>query len=155
MNEYTDKIQEIASRWQNKRGSLIMILHDLQEEFGYIERKAALEVARITRIPLAKIYEVVTFYHYFKLSPPAKYVISVCKGTACYLKGACRVAGEIKKILGVEEGVPTPDGLFMLRTVRCLGCCGLAPVVDINGRIFSRVDVKNIRDIIAEYRRKR
>ena len=153
--EEKQKIKEIVRQWEDKKGSLIMMLHNLQSEFGYIPRDAAIEIAKEAKIPLARIYEVLTFYHYFKISPPAKYLISVCKGTACYLKGASNIIKELKGILKVEEGQVTEDGLFMFQTVRCLGCCGLAPVIDINGKIFSQVTPEKIREIVSDYRRQK
>ena len=106
------------------------------------------------RIPLARIYEVLTFYNFFKLEAPGKAVISVCTGTACYLKGNDKVLEEFKKELGIGEGESTPDRTFHLQCVRCVGCCGLAPVCVVNGKTYGRVTVGDVRNIIDEWRKK-
>jgi NADH-quinone oxidoreductase subunit E len=145
-------IQMAVRRWKKKRGNLIMVLHDIQDHYGYVPREASLELARELDVPLARIYEVLTFYNYFKLEPPGKYVISVCTGTACYLKGAAEITEEFGHLLGIEVDKTTDDGLFHLQEVRCLGCCGLAPVVMVNGRIFSKVKPRDAADIIQTCR---
>lgn len=142
-----------VKKWSSKRGNLIMILHEIQNLHGYIPRDVAIKVAKEVDVPLAQIYEVLTFYNYFKITPPGKFVISVCLGTACFLKGGGKIFSALSEELGIGEGQSTGDGLFHLQGVRCLGCCGLAPVVLVNGpsfnytRIYSKVhsaDVKNI-----------
>lgn len=147
-----DEINRIATRWKSKPGSLIMILHEIQNTFGYVPRPVSLVLSRILEIPLARIYEVITFYNYFKLDPPGKYTIAVCLGTACYLKGAPDILSEIKELLNIEEGQTTKDGLFHLDPVRCLGCCSLAPVMMINGKIFGKVKKQQVVDILAQYK---
>ncbi len=144
-------LKKIIEKWKDKEGNLIMILHEIQNELGYVPRQIALELSEILNIPLARIYEVLTFYHYFKLHSPAKYNIAVCKGTACYLKGGDEILEEIKKILDIDEGQTTPDGLFHLETVRCLGCCGLAPVIMINEKIYGKVKKGQVINIISKY----
>jgi len=143
------KLDAIIEKWKSKKGSLIMLLHEVQNVYGYVSRESAFEIARKLEIPLARIYEVLTFYHFFKLNPPAKFNISVCKGTACYLKGAEVLISEIENTLGIKEGETTKDGLFHLEGVRCLGCCGLAPVIMINGKIYGKVKKDDIVDIIS------
>jgi len=143
------KLDAIIEKWKSKKGSLIMLLHEVQNAYGYVSRESAFEIARKLEIPLARIYEVLTFYHFFKLNPPAKFNISVCKGTACYLKGAEVLISEIENTLGIKEGETTKDGLFHLEGVRCLGCCGLAPVIMINGKIYGKVKKDDIVDIIS------
>jgi NADH-quinone oxidoreductase subunit E len=147
-----DKVAELAAKWRDKQGNLIMILHEIQNTYGYVPRTVAIELARVLDIPLARIYEVITFYNYFKLDPPGKYTIAVCLGTACYLKGATDILAEIKSILDIEEGETTKDNLFHLDAVRCLGCCSLAPVMSVNGKIYGRVRKKDVVDILAEYK---
>jgi NADH-quinone oxidoreductase subunit E len=137
-------------KWSRKRGNLIMILHELQDHHGYVPRELAKEVARELDVPLARIYEVLTFYNYFKLEAPGKYVHSVCLGTACYLKGAPQVLSSYSQALGVQEDQTTPDGEHHLQSVRCLGCCGLAPVVMVNSKIFAKVKPQRVGDIIDE-----
>lgn len=146
-----EDIKRIADKWQGKEGSLIMILHELQNHFGYVPRAAALELSRAVAIPLARIYEVITFYNLFKLEEPGKHVISVCMGTACYLKGAPVLLKELKDVLGIEAGQTTADGTFQLEIVRCLGCCGLAPVMKIDDKIYGKVQKNQLIDILSEY----
>lgn len=138
----------IAKRWKEKRGSLIMALHDLQDRYGYVPREAALELGKALNQPLARIYEVVTFYNYFKLEAPGKHIISVCMGTACYLKGAPEIVTRLSEKLGVKSGETTPDRQFHLQQVRCIGCCGLAPVVTVNGKVLAKVKPAEIMDSI-------
>ncbi len=150
-NISSDNIKEIAKRWQGKRGNLIMVLHELQNEYGYVPREAALALSEEMDIPLARIYEVISFYHLFNLNPPGRHKISVCMGTACYLKGAPQLIEELKKLLGVEEGQTTNDGLFQLEVVRCLGCCGLAPVVMVDDKVFGKVKPEEVSQVLSEY----
>jgi len=145
-----ERAEAIVARWKNKKGNLIMVLHDLQDAFGYIPEHVARRISRLLDIPLARIYEVLTFYHYFKLNQPGKYRISVCMGTACYLKGSAEILDEIKSILHVEDG-STSDGLFHVECVRCLGCCGLAPVMAVNGTIYGNLKKGDVIDIISQY----
>ena len=147
----TDDVGAVVRKWKDKRGNLIMVLHDIQDRYGFVPREAALEVSRQTDMPLARIYEVLTFYNYFKLKAPGKFNISVCLGTACYLKGAPALIDEMRHILHVEEGQTTQDGLFHLQIVRCLGCCGLAPVVKVDSKIYSKVRKDQVADILSEY----
>jgi NADH-quinone oxidoreductase subunit E len=148
----TKCVAEIAEKWRGKPGNLIMILHEIQNTYGYVPRSVALRLSDHLDIPLARIYEVITFYNYFKLKPPGKYTISVCMGTACYLKGAPEILSEIKSILNIEEGQTTTDGLFNLAPVRCLGCCSLAPVLMVNKKIYGRVKRKDVVDILGQYK---
>ncbi|MDD5503874.1 MAG: NAD(P)H-dependent oxidoreductase subunit E [Candidatus Omnitrophica bacterium] len=149
--EIIDEINTLAERWKGKKGSLVMILHEIQNHYGYVPRGISFELSRMLDVPLARIYEVITFYNYFKLDPPGKYTISLCMGTACYLKGANDILQEFKSILDIEEGQTTQDGLFHLQIVRCLGCCGLAPVVMINNKIHGKVKKEDVLNIISAY----
>lgn len=141
-----------VKKWKGKRGSLIMALHEIQNQMGYVPREATMEISSQMDVPLARIYEVLTFYNYFKLEAPGKAVISICTGTACYLKGAPALVEEFKKDLGIDIGETTPDGIFHLQCVRCVGCCGLAPVVSVNGKIYGKLKPSDIKPIIAEWR---
>jgi NADH-quinone oxidoreductase subunit E len=147
-----EEVTEIAVRWKSRPGSLIMILHEIQNRYGYVPRSISLKLSEILDIPLARIYEVITFYNYFKLDPPGKYTIAVCLGTACYLKGAPDILNEIKELLNIEEGQTTKDGLFHLDPVRCLGCCSLAPVMSINGKIYGKVKKQDVVNILSQYK---
>lgn len=143
--------QEAVEPWKNKDGNLIMVLHQIQNRCGYVPREISFEVARALDIPLARIYEVITFYHYFKLEPPGKNIISVCMGTACYLKGGPEILEKVKSELGVGEGETTPDKEFHVQVVRCLGCCGLAPVMTVGQKVYGGVTPDQIPGILAEY----
>lgn len=147
-------VEAAVRKWKNKRGSLIMVLHEIQNSRGYVPRDVALYLSRELKVPLARIYEALTFYHYFKLEPPGKAVISVCTGTACYLKGSQAVVDEFAKEIGVEVGASTPDGLFHLQCVRCVGCCGLAPVANVNGKTYGKMTPADVKKIVHEWKEK-
>ena len=141
-------LDAIINQWKPVKGSLVMMLHAVQTHYGYVPREAAMEIAQKTGIHLAKIYEVLTFYHFFKLTPPAKYKIAVCTGTACYLKGAQDVIKALEHELGITEGNNTPDGKFSVSALRCIGCCVLAPAMMINGEIYGQVKPGDIAGIL-------
>lgn len=150
----SQNLMNYIEKWKDKEGNLIMILHKVQEEYGYIPREVALKLSRMLSVPLAKIYGVITFYHFFKLSKPGKYIISVCMGTACYLKGGEDLLLNLEDLLGVGVGGVTEDGLFSLEAVRCVGCCGLAPVMVVNGEVFGRVTKEQLTEVVANFRDK-
>lgn len=156
MAEDKVKIQEdtrkMMVKWKSKRGSLIMALHEVQNAFGYVPWDAMEVVAAELQVPMAQIYSVLTFYNHFKLKAPGKVVISICDGTACHIKGGPAVIEAFKQGLGVQEGETTADGLFYIQIVRCLGCCGLAPVVVVNGKTYGKVVPDQVPKIIAEWR---
>ena len=138
--------------WKDKPGNLIMLLHRIQEEYGFIPRSAAETLARMIDLPLAKIYGVVTFYHFFKTSKPGKNRIAICLGTACYLKGSQDLIDEARDLLNIEGDEVTDDGLFSIDAVRCIGCCGLAPVLQVGNEVFGKVQKDQIAEIIAKFR---
>ncbi len=159
MKEHIDKtitlspeILNHVNEWKDKPGNLIMILHKVQEEYGYVPREAALKLTELLDIPLAKVYGVLTFYHLFKLKKPGKYPIQVCMGTACYLKGGEDLLQEIETLLGVGVNQTSEDGLFSVEAVRCIGCCGLAPVMTIAGEVFGKVKREELAEIIAKFK---
>lgn len=145
-------VATLVNRWRDKKGSLIMALHDVQSKYGYVPRDVARKLAHSLGVPLARIYEVITFYNYFKLNPPGKHQISVCLGTACYLKGSPDVLAETESLLGIKAGQTTSDGLFQLEIVRCLGCCGLAPVQTVDGQVYAKMTRKHVSEIVAKYK---
>ncbi len=149
----TPELIEFIAEWKTKPGNLIMVLHRVQQEFGYIPRKIAFEVADRLDVPLAKIYGVMTFYNFFKLKKPGRNQIQVCMGTACYLKGGEDIIAEIEGILGVGLNTVTPDGEFSVEAVRCIGCCGLAPVMVINGKVYGKVQPQDLHAIIADIKK--
>ena len=142
---------DFIGTWKEKQGNLIMVLHKVQEHYGYVPRRVAMEVARLLDVPLPKIYGVVTFYHFFKLQKPGKYNIQVCLGTACYLKGGEDIINELEEILGIGVNSVTEDGLFSIEAVRCVGCCGLAPVLVIGPEVYGKLKKDDIAGIIAKY----
>ena len=139
------------NEWKHKPGSLIMILHKTQETFGYISREVAEKLSILIEIPLARIYGVITFYHFFKTTKPGKFRISVCLGTACYLKGGQDLIEEAREILGLSEGGVTEDGLFSIDPVRCVGCCGLAPVLTVGTDTYGKLTLDMLPEVIAKY----
>lgn len=147
------KINEIIDRYSNETTPLMMILSDIQKEFGYIPLEVQELVSDRTGIPVAEIYGVVTFYSFFSLKPKGKYVIGCCLGTACYVKGAQNVIDKFSEILGITPGGTTEDGLFTLDALRCIGACGIAPAVSINGKVYPKVSVDMVPSIIAEYKK--
>lgn len=147
------KINEIIDRYSNEKTPLMMILSDIQKEFGYIPLEVQELVSDRTGVPVAEIYGVVTFYSFFSLKPKGKYVIGCCLGTACYVKGAQNVIDKFSEILGITPGGTTEDGLFTLDALRCIGACGIAPAVSINGKVYPKVSVDMVPSIIAEYKK--
>ena len=146
------QIEEIIARYQNEKTPLLMILSDIQNEFGYIPLEVQEIVSEKTGISVAEIFGVVTFYSFFSLTPKGKYVIGICLGTACYVKGAQQVLDKFSDMLKIKPGQTTEDGLFTLDALRCIGACGIAPAISINGKVYPKVDLKQVPKIIAEYR---
>ncbi|MBQ7604250.1 MAG: NAD(P)H-dependent oxidoreductase subunit E [Clostridia bacterium] len=146
------QINEICDRYVNETTPLMMILSDIQREYGYIPLEVQEIVSERTGISVAEIYGVVTFYSFFSLVPNGKYVIGCCLGTACYVKGAQQVIDKFGELLGIKAGQTTSDGLFTIDALRCIGACALAPAVTINGKIYPRVSVSDVEKIIAEYK---
>lgn len=143
-------VQRHVADWRLEEGNLIMILHAIQNQHGYVPRDVAMELSRELGVKLARIYEVITFYHYFKLQPPGAHHLTVCNGTACYLKGAGEVLGECRAQLGIAEGQTTTDRQFHLDTVRCIGCCGMAPAVVVDGKTHGHVKSTDVAGFVAE-----
>ena len=149
--DQVDKIKAIAKSFNNDPGELINVLHKCQHEFGYLPAEIQEVVADELNVSEAKVYGVVTFYSFFSMIPKGKYPISICTGTACYVRGAENVLAEFKKDLGVGVGETTPDGKFSLNCLRCVGACGLAPVVLVGEKTYGRVSPDGVRDILKEY----
>ncbi len=149
-----NQIKLICKRYVNEKTPLMMILSDIQREYGYIPLEVQEIVSEETGISVAEIYGVVTFYSFFTLVPSGKYVIGCCLGTACYVKGAQQVIDKFCDLLGIKPGETTPDGLFSIDALRCIGACALAPAVTINGKIYPHMTVKDVETVINEYRSK-
>ena len=152
LEQMTPELKAFVTDWKAKPGNLIMVLHQVQQTYGYIPRNIAIEISEMLEVPLAKIYGVVTFYNFFKLQKAGKYIIQVCLGTACYLRGGDDLVKEFERQLGVGLNATTSDGLFTVEAVRCLGCCGLAPVVVINGEVHGKLEKKDVERLIKTYR---
>ena len=147
-------ITEICQRYKDEPTPTMMILEDIQNEFGYIPLEVQELVSDLTGVPVSEIYGVVTFYSFFSMNPKGKYVIGICLGTACYVKGSQLVLDKFSELLGIKAGETTPDGLFTLDVLRCIGACAIAPAVSINGKVYPQVKVDNVKNIIEEYRAK-
>ncbi|MBP5574594.1 MAG: NAD(P)H-dependent oxidoreductase subunit E [Bacilli bacterium] len=147
-------ITEIVERYKDEPTPTMMILEDIQKEYGYIPLEVQELVSKLTGTPVSEIYGVVTFYSFFSMTPKGKYVIGVCLGTACYVKGAQLVLDKFSEILGIKPGQTTEDGLFTIDVLRCIGACAIAPAVSINGKIYPQCKVDNVKNIIEEYRKK-
>lgn len=144
------QITDICERYKDEKTPLMMILSDIQKEYGYIPIEVQELVSDKTGISVAEIYGVVTFYSFFSLQPKGKYVIGCCLGTACYVKGAQQVIDKFSEILHIKPGQTTEDGLFTIDALRCIGACGIAPAVSINGTVYPKVDVNQVPDIIND-----
>jgi NADH-quinone oxidoreductase subunit E/NADP-reducing hydrogenase subunit HndA len=149
--EDVNKIREICASFNNDPQELINVLHKCQEHFGYLPAEIQEVVSQELVIPVAKIYGVVTFYSFFTMTPKGKHPISICMGTACYVRGAEKVLDEFKKELGLQVGQTTNDGKFSLSSLRCVGACGLAPVVMVGDKTYGRVAPDDVRNILKEY----
>jgi len=149
--EQEQRLDEVIRRHINTRGALIPILHQAQEIYGYLPMEVQKMVAQKLDIPLSEIYGVVTFYTQFSLYPKGKYRVSVCLGTACYVKGAGDILQRAKDTLGIDVGHCTADGKFSLDATRCIGACGLAPVMMVNDDVYGRLSADDVADIIKKY----
>jgi NADH-quinone oxidoreductase subunit E len=149
--EFPPELLAFIDEWKVKPGSLIMMLHKTQETYGFISRQAAEKLAILTGIPLARIYGVVTFYHFFKTTKPGKHKVSVCLGTACYLKGGGDLIEEARDLLKIKEDEVSADGLFSVDPVRCVGCCGLAPVMTIGNETYGKLTKSQLPKIFEKY----
>jgi NADH-quinone oxidoreductase E subunit len=140
-------IQE-CMKLEHPESYLIAILHKIQERYGYLSEEHMDQVAHLIKVPTANVYGVATFYHFFRLKPKGKYAISVCMGTACFVKGGDQVLEKFKTELGIEVGETTTDGLFSIEQTRCIGVCALAPVVTINERVYSKITPPKVKEIL-------
>lgn len=149
--EKLKRLEEYIDNIEKKEGSLINILHEAQDMFGYLPEDLQLFIARKLDIPAAKVFGVTTFYSFFTMEPRGKHVISICMGTACFVKGADKILNEFKNKLHIKDNNTSEDGLFTIDTLRCVGACGLAPVVTVDGKVYGRVKVEDVEKIISEY----
>ena len=152
--EVVAKIDEICKSYNYQPGELINVLHKTQDYLGYLPAEAQEVIANKLKISAAKVYGVVSFYSFFTMIPKGKYPISICMGTACYVRGAEKIVNEFKKELNLNVGETDKDGLFSLTSLRCVGACGLAPVVLVGEKVYGRLAEDDVKEIIKEYRDK-
>ena len=148
-NKIKSDMKEILGKYQNSKDNLIQILNEVQEKFGYIPLIAQKEISQYLNISLAEIYGVITFYSRFTLEPKGEYTISVCLGTACFVKGSEKLLDRLKERLKIEPGKTTSDGKYSLDTTRCIGACGIAPVFTVNGEVYGKATVKKL-DVVLD-----
>lgn len=151
-NDVFEELDEFIDSLPTKKGALIQVLHHAQGLFGYLPKELQLHIAKKLDVSPAKVYGVVSFYSYFTTEQKGEYKISVCLGTVCFVKGADKILAEFEKQLGIKSGETTSDLMFSLEGLRCVGACGLAPVVVVNGKVYGQVKVDQVKDIIAEYK---
>lgn len=153
-NHTVQIVKDVCAEFENKEGELINILHQVQYKLGYLPAEVQEVIAKELKIPVVKIYGVVTFYSFFTMVPQGENPISICMGTACYVRGAEQILYEFKRELKIQVGESTSDGKFSLNCLRCVGACGLAPVVTVGEKVYGRVAPNQVKEIIAEYRNK-
>lgn len=150
--EQEAKLLEVIAKYDGVKGKMMPILQEAQEIYGYLPIEVQKIIAEKTDTPLEEIYGIATFYSQFKLNPNGEYSIAVCLGTACYVKGSGPILEEISNQLGVEVGSTSPDGKYSLEATRCIGACGLAPVMTVNGDVYGRMTKDQVAGILAKYR---
>ena len=150
-NDKIKKIKEICKSFQNEKGEVISVLHKVQGTFGYLPAEVQDVVAKELNLSLAHIYGIVTFYSFFSMTPKGEFPISICTGTACYVRGAEKVLEEFKKQLNINVGETTPDGKFSIDCLRCVGVCGLAPIIYVGTKAYGKLTPEAVENILAEY----
>ena len=147
------KVSEILQRYEPEQSSIIAILQDIQEAYGYLPRETLVEVAKELNIPLSRVLSLATFFRAFSLKPKGKHPIHVCMGTACHVRGAQLILEKFERELGIKTGETTEDFNFSLDAVRCVGCCGLAPVVMVGEDVHGKVSQMKVPGIIKKYKK--
>ena len=145
------ELKEVCKSFNNEKGELINVLHKAQSIFGYLPAELQEVIAKELNVSVAHVYGVVTFYSFFTMTPKGEHPISICLGTACYVRGAEKVLEEFRRVLKIQVGETTADGKFSLSCLRCVGACGLAPVVLVGEKVYGRVSPDGVKDIVAEY----
>lgn len=151
LDDRSIKVLDIIARHKEVNGGLIPVLHGIQELYGFLPEESLRMVSEGLEIPMTEIYGVASFYHFFSLVPKGEHIIRVCLGTACYVKGSQLIINRLKQELGIEVGETTKDNKFTLEATRCLGACGLAPVMTIDNKVYGRVTLEDVRRILDEY----
>ena len=144
--------QNLLAHFDKERSNLIKAIQHIQKVEGFISNDQIINLSKYFEIPLVDVEGVITFYTQFKRTKPGKYIVHVCDGTACHIKGSERIANWISEVLGIADGETDDDGLFSLETVACLGCCSLAPVIAVNGKVYGNLDRKQLRKILRNYK---
>jgi NADH-quinone oxidoreductase subunit E len=145
-------VEEVIAKYPKSREHLISILQEVQAEYGYLSRDSINRISDYLNLPSSKIFGVATFYNQFRLKAPGRIQISMCRGTACHVKGSLNLLDTCTQALGIEVGETTKDGLFSMETVACLGCCSIAPAMMVNGRFFGRLDKKKVEYLLDTWR---
>lgn len=149
--EQEQRLKEVIAAHKNQKGAVIPVLHEAQDIYGYLPIEVQKMISEGLNVPLAEIYGIVTFYAQFSLNPKGRYQIGVCLGTACYVKGSGDILNKVKEILNIEVGECSADGKFSLDATRCIGACGLAPVMTVNDDVYGRLTVDEVADILKKY----
>jgi NADH-quinone oxidoreductase subunit E len=149
--EKFNELEEFINSLSNKKGAVIEVLHKAQHIFGYLPEQVQVFVAEKLNIPTSQVFGVVSFYSYFTTEPRGEFVVNICMGTACFVRGSANVLEEFEKKLNIKSGQTTPDGKFTIGSLRCVGACGLAPVVMVNDKVFGNVKPEDVDQILAEY----
>lgn len=149
--EHLAEVEKLLEPYRGQPENLIQALHETQNLVGYLPREIQVRVAEELNVPLTKVYGVVSFYAFFNTKPRGRHQISICAGTACYVRGASRLLNQLAENLGVEPGDTSQDGEFSLNVVRCLGACGLGPVVTVNDDVYGRVHKEKLAGIMSKY----
>lgn len=150
-NQKDEKLEKILTNHGKDKSNLIQILNEVQENYGYIPRYAQLAISEYLGIKMTEVYNVVTFYSRFSLKPKGKYNVSVCLGTACFVKGSEKILDKLKEKLKIDVGQTTPDGKFSIEATRCIGACGLAPVFTVNDEVYGKATPELLDKVIDEY----
>ena len=153
-NKNSEDIKKMLSKYTKDRSNLIQVLNEVQETYGYMPKFAQLEIAKYLEMTMAEVYGVITFYSRFTLEPKGKYNVAVCMGTACFVKGAEKLVDRLKEKLNIETGETTEDGHFSIEATRCIGACGLAPVLTVNEDVYGKATVETIDKILIDYKDK-
>lgn len=146
-----DELKDVCKSFNNEKGELINVLHKAQGIFGYLPAEVQEIIAKELNVSVAHVYGVVSFYSFFTMLPKGEHPVSICLGTACYVRGAEKIIEEFKRILNINVGETTTDGKFSLACLRCVGACGLAPVVLVGDKVYGRLSPDGVKDIVAEY----
>jgi len=150
-NDKIEKIKAICKSFNNEKGEVINVLHKVQGTLGYLPEEVQEVIAKELNLSLAHVYGIVTFYSFFTMTPKGEHPISICMGTACYVRGAEKVLEEFKRQLNIKVGETTPDGKFSINCLRCVGVCGLAPIIYVGEKAYGKLAPENVKNVIAEY----